>query len=68
QWLFSFILLVIPGINIIMLCIWSFGKKAPKTKENWAKACLLVFILAALALGIWMAVGQFDWTQLLQQG
>ena len=67
QWLFSFLILLIPVVNIIMLCVWSFGKKTPKTKENWAKACLLVLVLASLGVGIWLLIAQIDFTSLLRQ-
>lgn len=50
KWLLSFIVTAIPLIGIIMLLIWSFGDKSKSdpTFRNWARAELLLMVIAAV--------------------
>lgn len=51
QWLLTFFILLIPIVNLIMLFVWAFGRNVPKSKENWARACLIVVLLMLLIGG-----------------
>ncbi|RKN84821.1 hypothetical protein D7M11_11610 [Paenibacillus ginsengarvi] len=42
----TILLMIIPVVNIILLCIWAFGGSTNPSKANYAKATL-----------IWMAIG-----------
>jgi hypothetical protein len=48
DWIITFILLAIPVVNIIMLFVWAFGNDAPESKANWAKACLVLYLVAVI--------------------
>ncbi|GHV44259.1 hypothetical protein FACS1894204_01090 [Synergistales bacterium] len=43
-YIFMFIITAIPGLNLLMLLIWSFGSSNPN-KRNFARAVLLLMIL-----------------------
>ena len=53
DWLLTYVIMFIPCINIIMLFIWAFGKSEPKSKQNWAKAMLIV-MAASIVLSLIM--------------
>ncbi len=46
DWIRTFLLLIIPVVNVAMLIIWGFGGETPQNKANFAKAAL-----------IWTAIG-----------
>lgn len=50
DWVITIIVLMIPLVNIIMLFVWAFGDGTVKTKSNFAKAQLLMFLIV-IALG-----------------
>ena len=55
----GFVLLsLIPGVNLIVLCIWAFGGYRNPSRQNMARAVLIVFIvfLALLAVAVLTAV------------
>lgn len=57
DWIISFIIMAIPVVNIIMLCVWAFGNRTPKSKSNWAKANLIfMFIGVVLLIVFWGAI------------
>lgn len=62
NWLLTYLLLMIPVVNLIMIFVWAFGKGTPESKANWAKALL---ILGLIGIGVWlvlallMAAGMF---------
>lgn len=45
DWIITLILLAIPIANIIMLFLWAFSDDTNKTKQNFAKAQLLVMLI-----------------------
>lgn len=40
EWIISLIVLMIPCVNIIMMCVWAFSKSEKKSKSNYFKAVL----------------------------
>jgi amino acid transporter len=52
NWLGSYAIMFIPFIGIIafpvMLLIWAFGKNAPESKKNWAKATLIFLVVSII--------------------
>ncbi len=46
DWVLTLIITAIPLIGIIMLFVWSFGGNTPKVKSNWAKATLIIALIA----------------------
>ncbi|MBK3497437.1 hypothetical protein JFL43_22035 [Viridibacillus sp. YIM B01967] len=64
-WLLTILIIAIPIVNLIMLCIWAFGEKNPRS--NFSKAYLiwiaisitLVIIFWVVLLAIFGASGLF---------
>lgn len=50
DWFVTILLMVIPLVNLVLLCVWAFGGNTHPSKANWAKASL-----------IWMVVGIALW-------
>lgn len=46
DWVITMLILMIPLVNIIMLFVWAFGDGTVKTKSNYAKAQLIIFLIA----------------------
>ena len=53
SWLLTFLLLIIPVVDIVMLILWACGKSKYKCKVAFARA----FLIVSLALGILLAAG-----------
>ena len=51
EWIVTFILMIIPIVNIIMLLVWAFSSGTTLSKKNWAKA-ELILILISIVLGV----------------
>jgi hypothetical protein len=52
KWIATFILLMIPGINIIAFLVWVFGGGKNSTRTNFIRASLLFAVIWAVALTI----------------
>ena len=48
DWIITFILMMLPLINIIMLFVWAFGSNTPESKANWAKASLIMYLVTII--------------------
>lgn len=46
DWVITLIVLMIPLVNVIMLFVWAFGDGTVKTKSNFAKARLIIFLIS----------------------
>ncbi len=44
DWLITFLIMMIPIANLVMLIIWAFGGNTQPTKANWAQAALILII------------------------
>jgi len=49
-WILTYIIMGIPLIGLIMMFVWAFGEKtkADPTFRNWAKAELLILLIATI--------------------
>ena len=54
DWLITYLIMAVPLVNIIMLFVWAFGSGTPPSKANWAKALLILGLIATI-LGILFA-------------
>jgi hypothetical protein len=54
DWLITLIITAIPVVGIIMLFVWAFGSGTHPSKQNWAKAGL---IMAAIVIVLYMIFG-----------
>ena len=56
DWLVTYLIMLIPLVNLIMIFVWGFGSNTQPSKANWAKASLIWFsiliIVYVLFLGI----------------
>lgn len=55
EWLLTYILLMIPVINIVMLFVWAFGSGTKPSKKNWAQLGLIIIFILIAAV-IWLSV------------
>jgi len=46
DWIITYLIMMIPLINIIMLFVWGLGSNTQPSKANWAKATLIWFVIA----------------------
>ena len=45
NWLITFIIMVIPLVNLIMLFVWGFGSSTHPSKKTWAQAALIFYAI-----------------------
>ncbi|MFZ7120287.1 MAG: hypothetical protein ACOWWH_04990 [Eubacteriaceae bacterium] len=50
DWLITFLILIIPIVNIVMMFVWAFNDPN-KTKSNYFKAAL---IMSAISIVLWL--------------
>ena len=54
DWILTFIIMILPIINIVMLFVWAFGGNASESKANWAKARLIMWLIGiVVAVFVW---------------
>ncbi|MDR0394858.1 MAG: hypothetical protein LBH77_06840 [Tannerella sp.] len=54
DWIITFIIMIIPLINLIMLFVWAFGGGTSESKANWAKASLILYLISIiLVIAFW---------------
>ena len=53
DWIIATLIMIIPIVNLVMLFVWAFGDNANPNKANWAKASLIMMVVA---LGFYMLV------------
>lgn len=64
-WFGIFLLMLLPGVNIILLIVWACGGCRKLSKKNFARAALIILFFALFAFVIlWLWYGSF-WTRLL---
>jgi len=56
DWIITFLIMIIPLVNIIMLFVWAFGSGAPASKANWAKAALIWALIAIIIYIVFFAM------------
>lgn len=54
QYLVMFLLMGIPLVGLILLLMWAFGSNANINKKNFARASL---VLSLIAIVLWVAIG-----------
>ena len=57
DWIITFILMVIPIVNLVMLFVWAFGGNTPESKANWAKARLIFMLIGfGIVILFWSSI------------
>ena len=46
DWILTFLIMVIPIVNIVMLFVWGFGNNTHPSKASWAKAALILIAIS----------------------
>lgn len=52
NWIVTYLLLMIPLVNIILVIVWAVSKTENPNRKNWAQAMLIFW---AVALVLWLA-------------
>jgi membrane-associated HD superfamily phosphohydrolase len=52
EWIFAYLILCIPVVNVIIIGIWSFSPKTKESKQTWAQLMLIFLIIAIVSLGV----------------
>ena len=62
EWMVSFLIMLIPCVNIILMFVWAFSNSEKKSKSNFFKAaliwygiCMALSIIMVFAMGIGVA-------------
>ncbi|MBD5543540.1 MAG: hypothetical protein HDR01_04655 [Lachnospiraceae bacterium] len=42
EWLITYLILLVPCVNIVMMFVWAFSKNEKKSKSNFFKVQLIV--------------------------
>lgn len=70
NWIPVFILSAIPVVNLIMLFVWSFSSRTNKSKQSFARLCLIctliLVVLAVIAAIVMQTVFHVNFSTLLQ--
>ncbi len=56
DWLITMIITAIPLVGIIMLFVWAFSSNTNPSKSNWAKATLIIMVIAIVLSIIFMTI------------
>lgn len=57
DWVITFLLMMIPLVNFIMLFVWAFGSNTAESKANWAKAGLIWYLISiGLVIVFWGSI------------
>ena len=56
DWLITYLIMIVPIVNIVMLFIWGFGSNTNLSKANWAKAILIWMVILFVLYGIILMV------------
>jgi succinate dehydrogenase/fumarate reductase cytochrome b subunit len=51
EWVWTWILLAIPPINIIALFVWAFGSETKFSKKNYSRAILIILLILLVITG-----------------
>lgn len=43
EWVITFLIMMVPCVNIVMMFVWAFSKNEKKSKSNYFKVQLVVF-------------------------
>jgi hypothetical protein len=67
EWIITFILLAIPLVNIIMLFVWGFSSSTNPNKQNFAKATLIIYLIAIVCFFLFGGLAFFSAMQGMPQ-
>jgi len=50
EWIFAYLILCIPVVNVVVMVIWSFGSKTKESKQTWAQLMLIFLVIEIIIL------------------
>lgn len=53
EWLITFLIMMVPVVNLVMYFVWAFGSEGNLNRKNWAKANLLIM---GVCIGLYLCV------------
>ena len=56
DWIITFLIMIVPIVNIVMLFIWGFGSNTNLSKASWAKATLLWFCIITVIYVLFLII------------
>lgn len=56
DWVITSLIMIIPLVGFIMLFVWAFGDGTNPNKANWAKAALILTVVAVVFYMLLFAV------------
>ncbi len=56
EWVLMLLLMAIPCVNIVMCCVWAFGKDGNVNRRNFCRAKLIFFGIGVLCFIIVLAI------------
>ena len=52
EWIFAYLILCIPVVNVLVMIIWSFGSKTKESKQTWAQLMLILLVITIIILTV----------------
>lgn len=52
EWVITYLILMIPVVNLVMYFVWAFGSEGNLNRKNWAKANLLIL---GVCIGLYLS-------------
>lgn len=68
DWMLTSLIMIIPCVNIIMLCVWAFGSGTKKSKSNYCKAMLVWMLIGVVLSFVLGSVFAALFASLIQEG
>lgn len=57
EWVLTYLIMIIPVVNLVMLFVWAFGANENPNKANWAKAHLIWIAISLVLIAIlWFTI------------
>ena len=56
DWLITYLIMIVPIVNIVMLFVWGFGSNTNLSKASWAKATLLWFCIITVIYVLFLII------------
>jgi len=60
DWIITYLIMIVPIVNIVMLFIWGFGSNTNLSKASWAKAVLLLFCIIMVIYALFLLIIVFS--------
>ena len=52
EWVFAYLVLCIPVVNVIIIGIWAISSKTKESKQTWAQLMLILLVIVIVILAV----------------